>query len=947
MDDGNYVPRVNGSNIFDFENSVVNIIYTSAPNPFAGALRVLGYLIITSIDVLALNKYVTLLLFIAYLLCRSEVWSAFPWIWNRFNAWCLDNKFKLPVARATSPSSTPATTTACALPDIEIPARRPSWAFSMWSLKLSPASWKFAYQKYPVVPSAPPPTPAGPSNTTRKSGRQPTFKTPPSSPKVSAELFAWASSFKIPVPAKQSPPDTETAPIRTSPRTAAAAKKYPPIIEAAPEKTLPSEVVPAKQSPPKTSEGSAAHSGAPAAGTPFQPWSNEINEESNSWPRTPSTESNTDTESNESAGEPVNWFLELGKKLFAMIWSHISTLLLTGLALVSVYYYIDAVPNVSNSGSVASIFDGWRPGNLVQPINDYAHGILESLWSFAIVIFNSLWSFTTVVFNKIVAVTAFAGYSTLNFFYQTLWTFYSRTFLVVATFVAASITAFSFGRIRLLAVLLLIGGSISYCGAVCLHSAAITALSLVGIALAAWATQSFTDFTKKISPHIAGIPFSFLTWQPVFWTTIFWISHYFHYFSLTHLFQFRRRDADFWFSVFLFLAIWKGLKIFIHTFSYYLWTRPAQAPQNPTITPADVTVIVPTICNFEQEFLDCILSILANQPAKVIISVVGYEKRMEAIQACEKINPRIEVVSVSEANKRTQLIKAVENVRTEITVYADDHVFWPTTFLRSALAPFEDPIVGLVGTSRRVRRNRKLPFLDNFFNYIACIYLERHNFECTATYNIDGGVFVISGRTGLVRTSAIHSLEYRTEFQNEYFGNTGPMKVDDDNFNTRFMVRHGYKVVFHNDPKATIETTLVHDPGQLTKFRGQLLRWARTTWRSNLKSLITDRACYQSIPWTTYAMFLSSFTNFALIYDALLFITLSWSGSNYMPALVMVLLLTKLIKPLPHLMRERDDWWFVPGGILFGYLHGFIRLYAFVTMDNVEWSGRSGIKATA
>ncbi|PMD57758.1 glycosyltransferase family 2 protein [Hyaloscypha bicolor E] len=395
------------------------------------------------------------------------------------------------------------------------------------------------------------------------------------------------------------------------------------------------------------------------------------------------------------------------------------------------------------------------------------------------------------------------------------------------------------------------------------------------------------------------------------------------------------------------LAVFKGLKIFVHVVSYYLWTRPVPAPINPTITPEDVTVIVPTVCCFEQEFVDCIDSILINQPARIIISVVGHEKKIQAIRVCEKIDARIEVVSTPEANKRTQLLKAVQGVRTPITVYADDHVFWPPTFLRSALAPFEDPIVGLAGTSKRVWRNRNLPFWDNFFNYIACIYLERHNFECTATYNIDGGVFVVSGRTVLLRTSALHSLEYRTEFQDEYFVGIGPMKVDDDNFNTRFMVRHGYRTVFHNDPSATIETTLVHGTGQITKFRDQLLRWSRTTWRSNLKSLLTDRACYQRTPWTTYAMFISSFVNFALFYDLGLYWSLKWSGAGHMCAFCMVLALSKLIKPLPHLAREWQDWKWVPMGILFAYAHSFIKLYSLWTIRDVAWSGRSGIKATA
>jgi hypothetical protein len=212
--------------------------------------------------------------------------------------------------------------------------------------------------------------------------------------------------------------------------------------------------------------------------------------------------------------------------------------------------------------------------------------------------------------------------------------------------------------------------------------------------------------------------------------------------------------------------------------------------------------------------------------------------------------------------------------------------------------------VGLVGTSKRVIRDRSYSFVNSFFNYLACIYLERHNFECTASYNIDGGVFVISGRTVLARTSILHSVEYREKFQNERFCGIGPMKVDDDNFNTRFMVNHGFKTVFQNDPSATIVTTMGHGVCNLTKFKGQLMRWARTTWRSNLTSLLVDRNCYQRHPWTTYAMFASSLANFAFFYDFGMFYLLWKSGSSHMCAFVMILLLTKIIKPLPHLVRE-------------------------------------------
>lgn len=987
MDDGSYIPRANGANVFDFQNSVVNIIFTSAPNPVAGMLRVFGYCIITTLDVIFLSIYIPLLLLIVYLLRRFQAADYLWALWDRYFGWLFEEKAKLPIvpSHLTLPW-----TTAFTLPNRKALARKLSWHVKL------PTSWPFKYQKPPVTPAA----------VRKRPGRQPTFKIPPQSPQATPESAASGNSPYTPIFDKQSLAITQNTLVGTSLRTVAAAERTPPATpletrasRATAAKTieieLPTRKAPSSASPAnmsskttagqpsswtaflsgssqetapakqllKTFQVNTASFGLPASTNEFHPVNNthEIDEEPINSAGTPASFAN-----NEFVKKSKGLLSKFGKSLRSMVWEHQGKAFFVGLGLVAVYSYIDSIPSVSNGRSVASLFDGLRPAYVLQPIQDTTIGLLDTFWALLFVILKSCGLFLGLMANGIVSVIAIilspatsrppqiAAFpapiraSKVDSFYQALWKFYSG---MVG---GASVAAFGTAKTRLLGGFLLLNSTIlsSLGSSISLTSMAISALALLAIALAAWATQSFVDFTKKICPHIAGFPFSILTWQPVFWSTIFWASHQLNYFNLSHLTQFQTRNPSFWYSIFVFLAIWKGFKIFIHTCSYYLWTNPAQAPQNPTITPADVTVIVPTLCNWDKENIDCIYSILANKPARIIVSVIGHDKRLQATRVCEEIDPRIEVVSVDAANKRTQLLKAVEDVRTEITVYADDHVFWPDTFLRSALAPFEDPIVGIVGTSKRVIRNHNLPLLDNFLNYIACIYLERHNFECTATYNIDGGVFVISGRTSLVRTSVIHSLAYRSEFQSEYFGSivssVGPMKVDDDNFSTRFMVRHGFKTVFHNDEKAMIRTTLVSCEGQLEKFHGQLMRWARTTWRSNLKSLITDRACYHRTPWTTYAMFLSLFVNIAIIYDSLLFATLYLGGGGkHIGTLALVLLLTKLIKPLPHLLREKSDWKFVPGGILFGYAHGFIRIFAFLTMNNVEWSGRSGIKATA
>lgn len=284
-----------------------------------------------------------------------------------------------------------------------------------------------------------------------------------------------------------------------------------------------------------------------------------------------------------------------------------------------------------------------------------------------------------------------------------------------------------------------------------------------------------------------------------------------------------------------------------------------------------------------------------------------------------------------------------------MTCYADDHVFWPATFLMHALAPFEDPLVGLVGTVKRVERLKTGSFKERLLNYIAVIYLERHNFECTASYNLDGGVFVISGRTALTRTEIMHSVEYRRGFLDErwWWGSVGPMKVDDDNFTTRFMVNHGYKTVFHNEPAALMQTTLGVEGG-FEKFGGQLIRWVRTTWRSNSTSLFAERKIWRAHPWTTYAMMVSLFFNISLIYDPLLFTTLHYSGylKEYGCALALFLAASKTIKQVPHLLRNPDDifpFWII--GMLFGYAHSLFKLWALVTAKNTEWTGRKGIDA--
>ncbi|QDS74940.1 hypothetical protein FKW77_004497 [Venturia effusa] len=407
------------------------------------------------------------------------------------------------------------------------------------------------------------------------------------------------------------------------------------------------------------------------------------------------------------------------------------------------------------------------------------------------------------------------------------------------------------------------------------------------------------------------------------------------------------------------LFLFRYLRLVVHIIAYNLY-RPISIPRTPRYGRSDATVIIPTVEPENPDFDECIRSVLKNQPKKILIVTVGQQCFEAAGKICKDIHEQfkssdpvaettIDVIEAREANKRKQLAVAIKQIDTDITVWVDDHVFWPSVnFLPAAMAPFEDKNVGIVGTVKKVRRQDQGTFFKNFWNFLGCIYLERHNFEITATTRVDGGAFVISGRTSLHRTSVIQDPKFLQGFQNEYclFGLVGPINPDDDNFVSRWNVTNGRKVAFQNCEDAIIETTL----GEYPKFLQQCLRWVRTTWRSNPCSLFTDRTIWTVQPWCTYAVHITSLFNFALLIDTLLVWLLyssGWASVTNSTLLALWIVASKIAKIVPHFKKHPGDLIFFPGQIVFGYFHSFIKLWALFTFWNVGWGSRDLEKVEA
>ena len=279
------------------------------------------------------------------------------------------------------------------------------------------------------------------------------------------------------------------------------------------------------------------------------------------------------------------------------------------------------------------------------------------------------------------------------------------------------------------------------------------------------------------------------------------------------------------------MRLFRYIRLIVNCISH--WTfRPIPIPEIPTYNSQDVTIICPTIATGGEELEETLRTCVKAEPYEIILVTVDANVENLSLIANAINAKKIRVLSIREANKRRQMCRAIPEVRTKITIFVDDDVIWPPKVVPWILAPFEDPNVGGVGTSQRLKRKEHV----SIWSFLGSCYLERRNFDCSACLHIDGGLPCLSGRTVAYRSSILNTEDFTHEFTHEEW-RTCQLNADDDNFITRWMYSHGWKIKMQYHKEAEVQTTLEDSP----KYLSQCLRWVRSNWRSNLTSMFVER----------------------------------------------------------------------------------------------------------
>ncbi|RKP13990.1 glycosyltransferase family 2 protein [Piptocephalis cylindrospora] len=381
---------------------------------------------------------------------------------------------------------------------------------------------------------------------------------------------------------------------------------------------------------------------------------------------------------------------------------------------------------------------------------------------------------------------------------------------------------------------------------------------------------------------------------------------------------------------------------FLIKLAAYLVYKPRQPMKNPRyVARRDVTLIVPTI-DAGEEFVEAAHSWLANDPKEILI--ITETQMVEPLkELATRVCPdRIRVLSVTKANKRLQMVEGVKNTHTDILVFVDDDAIWPPRCLEYILACYEDPCMGGVGTSQTVK---SIGAHQTVWEVLAGFRLTIRNIEIAASTHIDGGVCCLSGRTAAYRTCILKDPEFQHAFTHDLWLGKYPLNSGDDKFLTRWMVSHGWNTYIQVCKEAELLSTFKTN----WHFLKQVLRWTRNTWRSDFRSLFTERYIWSRHPYVAFTMVDKLFNPLTLLSGPASVLYLCIRGGYHLPiwnvwlSYAIWLLATRVVKLTPHLWKRPQDVIHIPAFVLFNYYFAIMKLYALCTLHVTAWGTRQGV----
>jgi cellulose synthase/poly-beta-1,6-N-acetylglucosamine synthase-like glycosyltransferase len=335
-----------------------------------------------------------------------------------------------------------------------------------------------------------------------------------------------------------------------------------------------------------------------------------------------------------------------------------------------------------------------------------------------------------------------------------------------------------------------------------------------------------------------------------------------------------------------------------------------------------LSVVVPTYQEDPKVFAAAIESWLQRGVDEVILVIDSSDA------ACLEVASRypVTVVETDVPGKRDALRKGWNVARTELVALVDSDTIWAPDVAVEVCKPFADPRIGGVGTRQSVYGAKG--FLARFTD----MFLDHRYFDENASQSYLGrAVSCLSGRTAVYRRSILMDIE--AEFMQETFWGV-PCLSGDDKRLTTLTLEHGYLTYMQRT--AEVWSTF---PTGLRVFYKQRLRWARNTWRSDLRAL--SRKWVWRHPFLAFTMIDKAISGFTVLLGPV-FLVAAIVHQNWIFVAVLVgwWWVSRSAKLLPHIRRRPSSFLFVPGYVVTSWFMALIKLQALLTIRRQRWLTR-------
>ncbi|HEX7256789.1 MAG TPA: glycosyltransferase [Nitrososphaeraceae archaeon] len=363
--------------------------------------------------------------------------------------------------------------------------------------------------------------------------------------------------------------------------------------------------------------------------------------------------------------------------------------------------------------------------------------------------------------------------------------------------------------------------------------------------------------------------------------------------------------------------------------SVWLFKKSTSFLYKPKIPSDDIhlhkySIITPVYNEDPKTFDQAIRSWIRNEPDEIIGVIDHTDNRcIEVFQSIAKDYTFMKLIIATKPGKRPALAEGIKEARNKIVALVDSDTIWAENIRKSILVPFDDPLIGGVTTRQHPIERRTL------WQKITDIFWDMRNYyDLPAQTAMGQALSCLSGRTSLYRKDII--TEDLDIFLNEIV--LGRKKESgEDKCLTRIVQSKGWKTYYQSN--AVIYSYAAPD---FKTFWSQRLRWSRNSHNSDLISLWEGWAWkHPFLAFHIIDRFISIFT----LFFGPIFFGIALYLNHYILAVSILLLwmIGRGIKILPHLKRHPKDIILLPVYVIINFMIAIIKLYALVTIRDQKW----------